>query len=191
MVGCSSPCCATFSARRSRVTSVCNCVMPSTRSSRSTPTVGACSKFSAQGRACRRRAGRAGSPRAGEAADDRPCIARPTTLGEEGVGMTTAAEPTVDVVDHQEYEQRVASLFRHVGVPERQAAGIAEIVVLADLRGMESHGTNFAPRYLRGLAKGELNPEPELRFVGGRGAVAVLDADNGLGYVSARAAMER
>ena len=86
--------------------------------------------------------------------------------------MTTAAEPTVDVVDHQEYEQRVASLFRHVGVPERQAAGIAEIVVLADLRGMESHGTNFAHRYLRGLAKGELNPEPELRFVGGRGAVA-------------------
>lgn len=105
--------------------------------------------------------------------------------------MTTTAEPTADIVDHQEYEKRVASLFRHVGVPERQAAGIAEIVVLADLRGMESHGTNFAPRYLRGLAKGELNPEPELRFVGGRGAVAVLDADNGLGYVSARAAMER
>lgn len=95
------------------------------------------------------------------------------------------------IVDHKEYEQRVADLFRHVGVPEKQAAGIAEIVVLADLRGMESHGTNFAPRYLRGLAKGELNPQPELRFVGGRGAVAVLDADNGLGYVSARAAMER
>jgi len=95
------------------------------------------------------------------------------------------------MVDHREYEQRVAGLFRHVGVPDGQAAGIAEIVVLADLRGMESHGTNFAPRYLRGLAKGELNPEPELRFVGGRGAVAVLDADNGLGYVSARAAMER
>jgi len=95
------------------------------------------------------------------------------------------------MVDHRDYEQRVAGLFRHVGVPERQAAGIAEIVVLADLRGMESHGTNFAPRYLRGLAKGELNPEPKLRFVGGRGAVAVLDADNGLGYVSARAAMER
>lgn len=95
------------------------------------------------------------------------------------------------VVDHQDYQQRVADLFRHVGVPEQQAAGIAEIVVLADLRGMESHGTNFAPRYLRGLAKGELNPDPDLQFVGGRGAVAVLDADNGLGYVSARAAMNR
>ena len=95
------------------------------------------------------------------------------------------------VVDHEDYQQRVADLFRHVGVPEQQAAGIAEIVVMADLRGMESHGTNFAPRYLRGLAKGELNPDPDLRFVGGRGAVAVLDADNGLGYVSARAAMDR
>jgi ERCC4-type nuclease len=29
------------------------------------------------------------------------------------------------VVDHREYEERVARLFRHVGVPERQAAGIA------------------------------------------------------------------
>jgi L-2-hydroxycarboxylate dehydrogenase (NAD+) len=105
--------------------------------------------------------------------------------------MTTAAEPTVEVVDHQEYEELVALIFGHVGVPKEQAAGIAEILVLADLRGMESHGTNFAPRYLRGLLKGELNPAPALRFVGGRGAVAVLDGDNGLGYVSARAAMER
>lgn len=105
--------------------------------------------------------------------------------------MTATAEPTADVVDHQEYQERVASLFRHVGVPETQADGIAEIVVLADLRGMESHGTNFAPRYIRGLAKGELNANPKLQYVGGRGAVAVMDADNGLGYVSARAAMER
>ena len=103
----------------------------------------------------------------------------------------TTIEPAVDLVDHREFEERVARLFGHVGVPDAQAGGIAEILVLADLRGMESHGTNFAPRYIRGLARGELNPDPQLRLVGGRGAVAVLDADNGLGYVSARAAMER
>ncbi len=103
----------------------------------------------------------------------------------------TTTEPAVDVVDHRKFEERVARLFVHVGVPAPQAAGIAEILVLADLRGIESHGTNFAPRYIRGLARGELNPDPQLRVVGGRGAVAVLDADNGLGYVSARAAMER
>ena len=105
--------------------------------------------------------------------------------------MTTSSPtgPTVELLDHREFEERVARLFTYVGVPKEQANGIAEILVLADLRGMESHGTNFAPRYLRGLARGHLNPDPQLQVVGGRGAVRVLDADNGLGYVSARQAM--
>src|SRR5436309_3459691 len=83
--------------------------------------------------------------------------------------MPTTTEPAVGVVDHREFEARLADLFAHVGVPEAQAAGIAEILVLADLRGIESHGANFAPRYLRGLARGELNPAPKLEVVGGRG----------------------
>ena len=94
------------------------------------------------------------------------------------------------IVDHREFGARLADLFVHVGVPAAQAAGIAEILVLADLSGIESHGANFAPRYLRGIVRGELNPAPKLEVVGGRGATAVLDADNGLGFVSARAAME-
>lgn len=102
----------------------------------------------------------------------------------------TETEPDHEVVDYREFEERIARLFDHVGVPVAQAEGIAEILVLADLRGMESHGTNFAPRYIRGLAQGELNPDPQLKVVGGKGAVAVIDADNGLGYVSARAAMD-
>ncbi len=105
--------------------------------------------------------------------------------------MTGTAASAAALVDHRDLESRVAQLLEHTGVPPASAAGIAEILVLADLRGMESHGVNFAPRYARGLAKGELNPDPSMRTVGGRGAVAVLDADNGLGFVSARAGMER
>jgi len=104
---------------------------------------------------------------------------------------STPTEPAVAVVDHADLENRVADLFIHTGVPPAQARGIAEILVLADLRGVESHGVNFAPRYARGLAKGELNPDPRMEFVGGRGGVAVLDADNGLGFVAARAGMEK
>ena len=102
----------------------------------------------------------------------------------------TTAGPATALVDHCDLEDRVARLFMETGVPAGQAEGIAEILVLADLRGIESHGVNFAPRYVRGLAKGELNPNPDVRVVGGRGAVAVVDADNGLGYVSARMGME-
>jgi LDH2 family malate/lactate/ureidoglycolate dehydrogenase len=95
------------------------------------------------------------------------------------------------VVDHGDLESRVADLFVHAGVDEPAAAGIAEILVASDLRGIESHGVNFAPRYLRGLERGLLNPRPEMTFLRERGAVAVLDADNGLGFVSARYGMER
>src|ERR1051326_483751 len=95
------------------------------------------------------------------------------------------------VVDHRDLAAGVAGLFAKAGVPGPQAEGIAEILVESDLRGIESHGVNFAPRYLRGFLRGLLNPRPNLTFVRGRGATAVLDADNGLGFVSARYAMER
>ena len=94
------------------------------------------------------------------------------------------------LVDHNELQERLADLFAHVGMPREHAEGVAEILVLCDLRGIESHGVQFAPRYLRGLARGDVNPTPDIRQVGGRGAVGVLDADHGLGFVSARQGME-
>ncbi|MGH2722230.1 MAG: Ldh family oxidoreductase [Actinomycetota bacterium] len=95
------------------------------------------------------------------------------------------------IVDHRDLRSRVAELFVQAGVDESAALGIAEILVESDLRGIESHGVNFAPRYLRGLQRGLINPRPRLTFVREHGAVAVLDADNGLGFVSARFAMDR
>ena len=103
----------------------------------------------------------------------------------------TKAGPSELLLDHRQLEAYVAELFRSVGVRDAAADGIAEILVLADLRGMDSHGVRFAPRYLRGLARGLVNPKPHLSFVTARGATGVLDADNGLGFVSARAAMQR
>lgn len=93
------------------------------------------------------------------------------------------------VVDHAELTERVAALFVHVGAPGPHATEIAEVLVESDLCGLESHGVNFAPRYLRGIAGGHLNPAPRLDVVGSRGAVATIDGDNGLGFVSARKAM--
>ncbi|HEX6493628.1 MAG TPA: Ldh family oxidoreductase, partial [Candidatus Dormibacteraeota bacterium] len=100
---------------------------------------------------------------------------------------TTAAATCT--VDHHLLEAAVARLFETTGVERSEAEGIAEILVLSDLRGLDSHGVRFAARYLRGLRRGLLNPRPRLELVRRRGAVAVLDADNGLGFVSARAAM--
>lgn len=100
--------------------------------------------------------------------------------------------PTIKkvLVDSRELRAAVASLFEAVGVGATHADEIAEVVVFADLRGVESHGVQFTPRYLRGIMGGHLNPKPDIRVVHRRGAVAVVDADNGLGFLSARRAMK-
>jgi len=41
---------------------------------------------------------------------------------------TTGCEPAVAIVDHGEFQARLADLFIHAGVPAAQAAGIAEIL---------------------------------------------------------------
>lgn len=94
------------------------------------------------------------------------------------------------LVDSDELRKKLGSLFEAVGVLPGQADEIAEVLIFADLRGVESHGVQFAPRYVRGIAGGHLNPTPDIRVVHRRGAVAVVDADNGLGFLSARRAMK-
>lgn len=102
----------------------------------------------------------------------------------------SAPEVRKFLVDSGELRATVASLFEAVGVSPTHADEIAEVVVFADMRGVESHGVQFTPRYLRGITLGHLNPKPNIRVVHRRGAVAVVDADNGLGFLSARFAMK-
>jgi LDH2 family malate/lactate/ureidoglycolate dehydrogenase len=94
------------------------------------------------------------------------------------------------LVDSTELRGAVAALFEACATSAEHADEIAEVLVFADLRGVESHGVQFAPRYVRGLLHGHLNAKPRPRVVKRRGAVAVVDADNGLGFLSARRAMK-
>jgi len=73
--------------------------------------------------------------------------------------------PTVKkvLVESGQLRAAVAALFEAVGASAEHAEQIAEVVVFADLRGVESHGVQFTPRYLRGIARGHLNPTPALR----------------------------
>lgn len=63
-------------------------------------------------------------------------------------------------------------------------------VVEADLRGIASHGVSRLPTYLRALATGVVNPAPDLHVVRSKGAIELLDADNGLGVIVGQQAME-
>lgn len=92
-------------------------------------------------------------------------------------------------IDSRKLRAAVAAIFEAVGVPPDDAEGIAEVMVFSDLRGVESHGVQYASRYVRGLARGLINPTPQVNLVRQFGGIAVMDADNGFGFVSARKGM--
>lgn len=77
------------------------------------------------------------------------------------------------------------------GLSPEDASRLVDGVVEADLRGVASHGVSRLPTYLRALAGGVVNPSPAVQVLRSKGAVEVLDADNGLGVIVGQQAMER
>ncbi len=81
-------------------------------------------------------------------------------------------------------------LLQKVGVPKSQATTIAEIIVEADLRGIESHGILRLPSYIRRVLAGTMTANTQLTPIRERGATLLLDANNGFGQIAASYAME-
>jgi LDH2 family malate/lactate/ureidoglycolate dehydrogenase len=77
-----------------------------------------------------------------------------------------------------------------VGVAQADAATVADVLVAADLRGVESHGVARLESYYVGrIRAGKLVPKPEVRVVRETPASLVLDAGNGLGHPAGKRAM--
>ena len=87
-------------------------------------------------------------------------------------------------------EAFAAALFEHFGVPPADARRAAEILVLADLRGIDSHGVARLTAYCGLLRAGRLNPRPNISVVRETPGTATVDGDNGLGLVVAPQANE-
>ncbi|HEY0836840.1 MAG TPA: Ldh family oxidoreductase [Azospirillum sp.] len=87
------------------------------------------------------------------------------------------------------------AVFRGAGVPGTVADMVAESLVYADLRGVESHGVVRTEIYLRRAAEGMIDPHAEVTLVRDDGCTALADGGNNFGaYVGAQAldrAMER
>jgi LDH2 family malate/lactate/ureidoglycolate dehydrogenase len=75
------------------------------------------------------------------------------------------------------------------GVPSDQAAFIAQTIVEADLRGIESHGVLRLPAYIHRALAGTMTPATELKILRERGASLLVDAQHGFGQIAAIFAM--
>ena len=83
------------------------------------------------------------------------------------------------------------SLFAALGMSDADAAQSADVLVYADVRGINSHGvSNMTPRYVSWLKKGTINARPEPRIVRDTGPAVTIDGDRGLGLAVAPPAMD-
>ncbi len=79
-----------------------------------------------------------------------------------------------------------ARLLAAAGVPASNATFVAETLVAANLRGIDSHGIHLLAYYLKHLAAGTLHPTAEGTIVSESAACLAYDGRNGLGQVTAR-----
>jgi LDH2 family malate/lactate/ureidoglycolate dehydrogenase len=85
--------------------------------------------------------------------------------------------------------QFTVNLFIKIGCPNDQAIEAANVLLSADLRGVDSHGVARLVGYLRLYEKNRINPHPQLSVVHETPSTAVVDGDAGLGLVAGPYAM--
>ncbi len=82
------------------------------------------------------------------------------------------------------------SIFISCGVAGDHAETWADILVWANLRGMDSHGVLRIPRYIAYMANGNIQAQPEIKVEKRDGAVAIMDSNWAPGPVAMTMAMD-
>ncbi|MCU0416254.1 MAG: Ldh family oxidoreductase [Cytophagaceae bacterium] len=82
------------------------------------------------------------------------------------------------------------SIFQAMGCPEKDATLATDVLLSADLRGVDSHGVARLSGYVRLWEAGRINANPTIRIVHESPSTAVVDGDGGLGLVVAPFAMQ-
>lgn len=80
-------------------------------------------------------------------------------------------------------EHFCSRLLLAAGLCEEESRIVAESLVEANLRGIDSHGVARLPHYLRRIEHGSIKAQPRLRFEKLGDSVGRVDGDQGLGQV--------
>jgi len=94
---------------------------------------------------------------------------------------------TVWVEPLTEFCQKV---FEKMGVPSKEAFMTSEVLVLADLRGIESHGVARLRRYYTGLKNGMMMSTPSIKVIRKTPITALIDGGGALGQVAGNFGMK-
>src|SRR3989304_9627429 len=80
-----------------------------------------------------------------------------------------------------EFCQRV---FEKLGISPEDAFTTSDVLVLADLRGIDSHGVARLRRYYTGLKNGMMVPKPKIKVIRETPVTGLIDGGGALGQVA-------
>ena len=77
-----------------------------------------------------------------------------------------------------------------VGLPEEDARTVAELMSEADLSGSDGHGVFRLPQYVKRVKDNGIKVKPDIQVVKDKGAMALVDGDDGMGHLVMHRATE-
>ena len=93
-------------------------------------------------------------------------------------------------IQAEEAKRLVIQQLTKVGLNEENAGKIAEVLVHADLRNVNSHGVLRTEHYVNRLQAGGINPDAQISFQKTGPVTGVVDGDDGFGHVIGDVAMD-
>lgn len=94
------------------------------------------------------------------------------------------------IIQSHELKNWIVTVFEHCGFSTEHALLSAEVLLDADLRGIDSHGVARLSGYVRLIHKGRINPSPKFKVSHRKKTMIHLDADSSIGLLSAPYAMQ-
>jgi LDH2 family malate/lactate/ureidoglycolate dehydrogenase len=94
------------------------------------------------------------------------------------------------LLDHEQLRSRLGGLFKANGLSAVSTLHVVDSMVETSLRGVDSHGINLFPHYVRSVAAGRINRDPLFRFQVTGSATSLMHADHAVGHHAGAAAMD-
>lgn len=94
------------------------------------------------------------------------------------------------VIAYQVLEKYISEIVQAMGSSAAEAKTVAHNLVLANLKGHDSHGAGMIPRYVEAFLEGSLKLNQAVQVQSDLGSLLVLDAQNGYGQVVGLQAMQ-
>jgi len=94
------------------------------------------------------------------------------------------AERAPVIVSVEALTRFTTDIFARAGLPRTDAAVVSEVLVWANLRGVDTHGVMRVPRYVDLIKNGDMNPRPAIRIRTETPASVLIDADRAAGPVA-------